>query len=666
MIKLFINDVFIGLFRSMCDTGSTPSLLKQKAIKHHNSAVEKVNGDLIGISNNPVRIKKKIRASIQPWFDETGENRIQTTFWVLPKSSKWSPIMPDSDIPCSSMFDELPSKLADPNFWKSDTISVLLGIDVWAKIMEGRAYRIADNVLVQESALGNLISGKFGNDCANETSNVTTKKSVYAVSMIELEKIIQKFWEFEELSLGAKKDAEHELAEAIFEKTHYRNSDGRHVVKIPLNPSVDKIGSSRVTALRRFYALEKRLQRDENICAQYIEFMREYEKLGHMVEAIEPPMENEPVYYIPHHCVVTSKKFRTVFDGSCLTDLGISFNQAQLKCPKLQRNLCEILMRMRRHKIAFCADIKKMYRQVKIVPEQWNLQRIFWREHPNEPIKEYCLVVVTYGLSTSPYLAVKSMITGASAMENEFPQAVQIIHNDFYMDDAITGNQNVNSAINLAKETRFVLSNSGFDLCKFRSNCEQLVRELGGDEATSVLFDEKEQTSVLGLKWLTKTDEFTYVVDCANTIDNLTKRLILSKIGQLYDPVGFIAPVITRAKILMQTIWKTKLNWDETVPKNIENEWNALWKTMKCVEQIRIPRWLRTSENVQLQFHGFADSSVHAYGCALYLRAVEENGAIYCFLIASKSRIAPIKTVSIPRLELAAAELLSQLFGDPH
>lgn len=167
--------------------------------------------------------------------------------------------------------------------------------------------------------------------------------------------------------------------------------------------------------------------------------MREYEQSGHMVQATDEPGDGENVYYIPHHGVWTSDKFRVVFDGSCLTDKNISLNSTQFVGPKLQKDLIEILMRFRQHKIAVSADIKKMYRQIKIIPEQWNLQRIFWRENRNEPLKEYCLVVVTYGLASSPYLAVKAMQTGALSMQKEYPEAVDAIVNDFYMDDALTG-----------------------------------------------------------------------------------------------------------------------------------------------------------------------------------------------------------------------------------
>lgn len=111
----------------------------------------------------------------------------------------------------------------------------------------------------------------------------------------------------------------------------------------------------------------------------------------------------------------------------------------------------------------------------------------------------------------------------------------------------------------------------------------------------------------------------------------------------------------------MQQLWKLKLDWDEIVPKELETQWVLLWKPIKELEKIRVPRWLKIEKNVQIQIHGFADASTKAYGTVIYLRSLDNNGKITCQLISSKSRIAPLKTVNIPRLELTAADLLSQL-----
>lgn len=173
------------------------------------------HSDVVGISSNPVRIRKKVNVSIQPWFENGTTNRIESEFWVLPKSSKWSPILPEQNIPCSAITKRLKPTLADPMFWKSGSVSILLGIEVWAEIIEGTSHKLGRKMISQESTLGNLISGKFGETLMSDSNE---KGSVYMVDMSELDKSIQKFWEFEDLSLCAKKNSEHDLVETILSK----------------------------------------------------------------------------------------------------------------------------------------------------------------------------------------------------------------------------------------------------------------------------------------------------------------------------------------------------------------------------------------------------------------------------------------------------------------
>lgn len=235
------------------------------------------------------------------------------------------------------------------------------------------------------------------------------------------------------------------------------------------------------------------------------------------------------------------------------------------------------------------------------------------------------------------------------------------LRNDFYVDDGVTGDETEAKAIRLAKDLQHVLAKSGFVLDKWRSNSQKLLSEFGSPETTEVLFEDMEQTSILGVKWLPNTDHYTFNVNTGQKIDKLTKRIILSKISQLFDPNGYVTPAIIPAKILMQHIWSENLKWDAKVPSHIENEWNQFWSKIGSLESIKIPRWAGVSNGTKLQLHGFADSSIQAYGCSVLLRAVHPDGKITCHLIASKSRVAPLKQVTIPRLELAAAELLSQL-----
>lgn len=660
LVKVSIDGVVLCVCRAMCDSGSEVNLIRTSVLQGIKFRPQNINASLIGITESAMRIKQQVSVQLEPWFNGESNCAIQADCWILPKSSHWAPIYPSQDIPPSLLDKNLSKPMADPLFWKSGPLPLLLGIEVYTLLLEGSTTRLSRGLISQQSAFGNIVSGRAGNMLFTDCARFIERKSIYVVELREIDKNLQRIWEFEDLSLCVKKDADHELCEQLFEQSHIIKPDGRHVVKIPLKPNMKELGQSREIALRRFHWLERKGQKDPELWEQYVQFMREYESMGHMVQVQSRSEPTSRHYYIPHHPVKSANKFRVVFDGSCKTTEKISLNDIQFTGPKLQRDLSETLIRFRRHKYAVSADIVKMYRQIEIAPEQWDLQRIIWRENPKQPEREYCLKVITYGLSSSPYLAVKAMITGAEMWAEQYPEAVQAIKNDFYMDDCITGADSEQQAIKLAKEIELVLDKSKMPLRKWRSNSEQLVQELAGENEASLLFDVEEQTSVLGIKWMPKDDELALVVRANPSFDELTKRIILSIISRLFDPTGLVAPVLTKAKLLVQELWKSNLNWDDPVSPEITEMWNSLWSSIDSLNQVRIPRWVKTQAKVQVQLHGFADSSGSAYGCCIYLRAKQADGKLESHLLFAKSKVAPIKAVTIPRLELAAAQVLSQ------
>lgn len=177
------------------------------------------------------------------------------------------------------------------------------------------------------------------------------------------------------------------------------------------------------------------------------------------------------------------------------------------------------------------------------------------------------------------------------------------------------------------------------------------------------MFEHEEKTAVLGIKWLPKTDELTFEITNPQMEDAVTKRSIVSIIYQLYDPNGLVASILTNAKLLIQQLWKCNFDWDDPTTDEIAKMWTDVWSSINALSQIRIPRWFGINAACKLQLHAFADSSGKAYGGAVYLRVERPDGQIECHLVAAKSRVAPIKPVTIPRLELAAAVLVSQLLN---
>lgn len=428
---------------------------------------------------------------------------------------------------------------------------------------------------------------------------------------------------------------------------------------MPLKPK-HKLGESRNMALKQFFQLEKRFQKKPALKSKYIEFMREYVNLGFMRPASEI-FEKKLAYWIPHHAV--ESKFRVVFNGSANFS-GESLNACQMVGPKLQLDLQLQIMRFRRKEVGIATDISKMYNRIGVNPKHWNLQRVFWRENSDEQLKEYVLTVVTFGLASSPCNAVLTLNQCATDYEKNFPKAAKIIQTCFYIDDGIFSCETPQEAKILCKEIEFVLNQGGFPLKIWQSNSSELENYMNSESSSVTSLREEDETKILGLCWLKGSDELAIRVKNLAAPEKWTKRIILSEITKLYDPNGFISPVIVKAKMLMQKIWRDKdLKWDNEASDDIKREWLEFYSNLALLSQFRVNRWLKMQQGSKIQIHGFCDASEKAYGVAIYVRIENNDNQVKCSLLSAKSRVAPLKNVSnltIPRLELLAALMLAE------
>lgn len=173
----------------------------------------------------------------------------------------------------------------------------------------------------------------------------------------------------------------------------------------------------------------------------------------------------------------------------------------------------------------------------------------------------------------------------------------------------------------------------------------------GSDGNVGIALDDAEQTKILGLRWIPHQNVITYQIKPMPSREKWTKRQVISQIGQLFDPNGLAAPAIITAKVLIQELWKIQIDWDDHIPE----EQNQLWKNyLGQLEnmEIKIPRWLGTKTGWYTELHFFSDASEKAYGTCVYIRTVTEDGNITTALLQSKTKVAPIKITTIPRLEL--------------
>ncbi|GBM68190.1 hypothetical protein AVEN_5158-1 [Araneus ventricosus] len=153
---------------------------------------------------------------------------------------------------------------------------------------------------------------------------------------------------------------------------------------------------------------------------------------------------------------------------------------------------------------------------------------------------------------------------------------------------------------------------------------------------------------------------FNYCEKHSSTTE-FTKRDVLSQIAKLFDPLGLLGPVISKSKIFLQRLWLLQIAWSQKLPSDIAQEWSSFIASLSYVKNIKIPRIVLRPNPKEIFLHGFSDASEKAYGAVIYLQSVCYSSDNNTFLLCSKSRVAPIKSVTIPRLVLAACLLIAQL-----
>ncbi|XP_076246260.1 uncharacterized protein LOC143186468 [Calliopsis andreniformis] len=481
---------------------------------------------------------------------------------------------------------------------------------------------LADPNFQQPGRIDLLIgAGLFWKFYSNESSH-RNNVTCHAITNTQLDNSLSQFWEIEEVprSQSSIPILHKNSCEEHFTKTTIRSHDGRYVVAIPFNEQLGKLGESFSQAERRFLNLEAKFRRNPDLKTQYVEFMREYEALDHMsLISNMHSIETNSVYYLPHHAVFkessTTTKVRIVFDGSAKTSSGISLNDTQLVGPTVQSDLISILIRFRKHRIVISADIEKMYRQVRVRKEDGRYQRILWRDSEDEPIKVYELNTVTYGTASASFLATRALRQVGEDHKTSLPSVGEIISRDFYVDDLLTGFETPEQAIEIAQSLDSVLQQAGFHLRKWASNDPRVI-----------IRDQNSSTN--------QADELHYSIADPRP-SKITKRNILSEIAQIFDPLGLIGPVTVKAKLLMQELWQLQINWDESLPQDFHTRW--------------------------VTFRQELHASERAYGASVYLRTRTDKGSWQTHLLCAKSRVAPLKTTSLPRLDLCGALLLARL-----
>ncbi|KAL0831974.1 hypothetical protein ABMA28_001474 [Loxostege sticticalis] len=541
------------------------------------------------------------------------------------------------------------------------TPTLIIGIDNWHLIT---ASEVRKGTNSQPVAIRTPLGWVLFGFSSSRTKPVETTYHVSSYTQDdpqrELEALIKDQYRLDSIGIVKyePRSADDQRALSILENTAQRLRSGRFQVGLLWKSDDLAVPDSYPLAFSRFRSLELKMSKDPEYAKRYRLNIHDTLAKGYAEECTAPPQPTSVCWYLPHFGVINPNKptkLRVVHDAAAKVK-GVSLNSMLLPGPDLLQPLLGILMRFREGKIALTADIKEMFPQVKIRECDRDAQRFLWRDEPKGPIKIYRMSSMIFGACSSPATAIYIVNKNASQFREEFPEAVHAITSDTYMDDYIGSlDTSVENAARLAAEIVEIYRRGGFEMRGWISNelgalsqlPKELLSDLSLDERCVDLGSlESTFTRTLGLIWRPFKDVIGFNF-APKDHDHLTKRVVLAEVMRIYDPLGILAPIVVRGRILLsesdQVVWR---DWLEC---------------HKSILGLRVPRCYNLDAFIDLELHVFCDASELAHAAVAYWRFTLSDGSTKLALIASKARVSPLKPASIPRLELQGALIATRL-----
>ncbi|XP_054717258.1 uncharacterized protein LOC129226652 [Uloborus diversus] len=514
--------------------------------------------------------------------------------------------------PPAEVHEELKSKgilLADvcDNAIRGKGISLLIGADNW-KIVTGKIERLNSALVATESKLGWLLMGKLKEDKTDFELGNKTFGALSISSLFVHSPNIENLWKLDALGIRDPTESKNLEQDALdtFEKTVRINDEGRYEIRLPRLEGFEDLDSNLETAKQRCRSTTNKLLR-----------------------------ENKGVY--KEH---STAKVRPVFDASCKTKQMRSVNDFLLKSPNLLEQIPPLLIKFRKDKIGVTSDIKKAFLQISVAKEDRDFLRFLWWENIEErEFRAFRHDRLVFELNCSPFLLSSVLNHLITTYSSQFPETCNILRNAFYVDNCVTSVSDEKKLNQFIHEPTYLMNAGCFDL--------------RGWEYTTQNFEEKsEPISVLGLLW-NKHEDVLFCQIKNLDLDSLeiTRRNILSIVHKIFDVIGILCPTTLIPKLILQKSWGLKLGWDTPLPDEFKIEFEAWAKDLHLLSEVRVPRYINTFESAELSLHTFCDGSKSAYSAVVFLRS-GQYGNVHVQLVQAKSRVAPLRKTTIPRMEL--------------
>ncbi|XP_065893821.1 uncharacterized protein [Dysidea avara] len=534
-------------------------------------------------------------------------------------------------------------------------ISILIGTYYYWTFIQDHIVR-GDGPTAQQSKLGYLLSGPVPSPLLESSSSVLLQLTS-AVPTPEAPDLEQ-FWSVEAIGTTSDKSSDSSFLQTYQDTCVYQSPTGMYVARFPWKEDRPFLPSNFAICQKRTTHLLNKLRGTPQLLKIYDEIILEQERRG-FIERINDHSTNN-THYLPHRPVKkdsTTTPIRIIYNCSCREHSNSpSLNDCLMVGPPFLNNLCAILLRFRNHNYALSTDIEKAFLHVQLHNDDRNFTRFLWPKLPDIPdskFQAYRFAVVPFGSCSSPFML--AAVLNLHLNNTPSPIADDMKEN-LYVDNILSGCDTEEEVVQYYTQARTIMGNAKFNLRSWSSNSQQLqelvAKEKTGDPSTTV--------GILGLQWNIATDTLSLSPKKLSTNTSLlTKRDVLQTSSQIYDPLGWATPITIKAKILLQDIWQSKLSWDEPLPTDIRDRWIGILADLFELPKLTIPRPYFTPSNRRYNtcnMYVFSDASTKAYGTVVYLC---QQGEV-C-LVMSKSRVAPTRTVTLPKLELMAAVMASRL-----
>ena len=540
------------------------------------------------------------------------------------------------------------SRLGLSPIQQCESVDLVIGSDYFYRFVTGESYKISVDAFGIETTFGWTIHGNLSlNNCNSFVSNVLSINEI--TDNLE----VQRFWDNElagilPISENCIESQSTVLSE--FNSSISIDSSSRYVVKFPWKQGCLFTESFLRESKPRLFSTLRRLLK-EGLLYEYDLIIKEYLSLD-IIELASNDCESM-CRYLPHHCVVkkdrSTTKVRIVFDGSSKLKNGKSLNDSLHEGPNMFPSIIAILARFRLYKFAICGDIEKAFLQIGLHSSDRDSVRFLWFEEPlkdswpSKPEVSYRFKRVPFGVKPSPFLLNATIKHHLSIVENKYSETSVLLSNSLYVDDLILSCESLEMLHKVRNESIKIFESMKMKMHKWKCNVLDIA--------------EPTFTSILGLMWDTSSDSFS--VNFPVNSDVKTKRELTGLVCSLFDPLGFYSPFVIKLKILLQDVWQSKLDWDDRFPENICHEIQSIQNDIEKINAHKIPRHIGVFDSVNstIEIHAFADASLRAYAACVYI--VVDN--VSSFLLISKTRLAPKKTITLPRLELMGCLIASRL-----